>query len=51
MTTAPQEPGSDPDIVPSGEPDQTPLDPIAPGDPEEPNPPAPIEPNETDKPD
>lgn len=35
MTTTPQEPGSDPDVVPSGEPDEAPLDPVVPGEPDE----------------
>jgi hypothetical protein len=37
MSTAPLEPGSDPDITPGGDPNE-PLDPVAPGtvpDPEE----------------
>ena len=38
MTTTPQEPGSDPDVTPGG-------------DPLEPNPPSPSEPDETEHPD
>ena len=42
MTTTPQEPGSDPDITPTGEP----LEPVDPIDPSEPT-----DPGETDNPD
>lgn len=35
MTTTPQEPNSDPDIVPSGEPEEPAVDPVVPGEPEE----------------
>jgi hypothetical protein len=35
MTTTPQEPVSDPDLLPAGAPDETTLDPVAPGEPDE----------------
>jgi hypothetical protein len=35
MTTTPQEPSSDPDVMPSGEPDEPTVDPIAPAEPDE----------------
>ena len=35
MTTTPQEPGSDPDLAPGGNPEETSIDPVAPGEPEE----------------
>jgi hypothetical protein len=34
MTTTPQEPLSDPEIVPSGEPNDPVIDPAAPGEPD-----------------
>ncbi|HEX3930481.1 MAG TPA: hypothetical protein VHW64_07250 [Nocardioides sp.] len=36
MTTTPQEPVGDPALTPSGEPDEAPLDPVAPGQPTDP---------------
>ena len=35
MTTTPQEPGSDPDVVPSGDPEPIPTDPLPEVDPHE----------------
>jgi hypothetical protein len=43
MTTTPQEPGSDPDVVPSGEPDPIHVDPVEPS--------TPTDPDETEHPD
>lgn len=37
MTTTPQEPGDNPDVVPSSDPDPIEVDPIAPESPPEPD--------------